>query len=57
MNEDIEDLKAVLLQTFSTIINGKRCILRHNLVMCMCTHTVGNKTFVFVSYFTTHNAL
>lgn len=57
MNEDIDNLKAVLLQTSSTIINGTRCILRHSPVMCTCTRTVGNNTFIFVSYFTTHSAL
>ena len=54
MNEDIENLKAVLLHIFWTIANSKKCILRYNLVMC--PHS-GKQTFMFVSHFTIHNAL
>lgn len=52
MNEDVENLKAVLLQTFWTIANSKKYILCYNLVMC--THS-GKQTRMFV--FTIHNAL
>lgn len=45
MNEGIENLKAVLLQTFQTIASSTKCILCYSLVMC--THSAKQVCFLF----------
>lgn len=53
MSEETRDLKAVFLKTFLTILHG-------NLVMHMCTHTIGTQVhicLIFASYFMIHNVL